>query len=59
MTLPIQLATSPMDTGAPDERLAPADRELVLVDLGEPPDLSRISRGRYALLLEPRSEPVE
>ena len=46
------------DTGAPDERLAPADRELVLVDLGEPPDLSRIARGRYALLLEPRSEPV-
>ncbi len=46
------------DTGAPDEQLAPADRELVLKDLGDPPDLARIGRERYALLLEQGSEPV-
>ena len=42
------------DTGSTDERLAPVDRELVLEELGDPPDLARIRRDRYALLLEPR-----
>jgi FkbM family methyltransferase len=37
-----------------DEHLAPADRRLVLEDLGEPPDLSSIPRARYAVLLTPR-----
>jgi FkbM family methyltransferase len=39
-----------------DEHLAPADRRLVLEDLGSPPDLAGIGRERYALLLEPRSD---
>ena len=42
------------DTGSADEGLAPVDRELVLEDVGDPPDLSRIRRARYALLLEAR-----
>jgi FkbM family methyltransferase len=37
-----------------DDHLAPADRRLVLEDLGRPPDLAGIGRERYALLLEQR-----
>jgi FkbM family methyltransferase len=37
-----------------DAELAPADRPLVLDELGSPPDLAGIGRDRYALLLERR-----
>jgi FkbM family methyltransferase len=36
-----------------DDHLAPADRQLVVRDLGAPPDLSSVPRSRYALLLTP------
>lgn len=36
-----------------DDHLAPVDRQLVLQDLGGPPDLKRLPRARYALLLAP------
>jgi FkbM family methyltransferase len=42
------------DAEGTDADLAPADRTLVIEDLGDPPDLARFGAGRYALLLEPR-----
>jgi FkbM family methyltransferase len=40
-------------TAGTAQELAPADRSLVLEDLGDPPNLARFGAGRYTLLLEP------
>jgi FkbM family methyltransferase len=42
------------DVHGTDAHLAPADRTLLIEDLGDPPDVARFGAGRYALLLEPR-----